>query len=88
DAKGNLVTLHRTYLTKSGKKAKVECAKKMMPVPDGLSVTGGAVRLGMPTEGVLGLAEGLETALSGFRATHIPTWSTVNATLLENFEVP
>ena len=88
DPKGNLVTLHRTYLTKSGKKAKVECPKKMMPVPDGLSITGGAVRLGMPTEGVLGLAEGLETALSGFRATNIPTWSTVNATLLEKFEVP
>lgn len=88
DAQGNLVTLHRTYLTKNGKKAKVECAKKMMPVPDGMRVTGGAVRLGIPTEGVLGLAEGLETALSGLRASHIPTWSTVNATLLENFEVP
>lgn len=88
DVEGNLVTLHRTYLTKSGKKAKVANAKKMMPVPDGLDVNGAAVRLGEPTEGILGLAEGLETALSAYRVTQIPVWSTVNATLMESFEVP
>lgn len=88
DVEGNLVTLHRTYLTKSGKKAKVVNAKKMMPVPEGLDVNGAAVRLGEPTEGILGLAEGLETALSAYRLTQIPVWSTVNATLMESFEVP
>ncbi|ALZ82516.1 DNA primase [Aeromonas veronii] len=88
DVAGNLVTLHRTYLTKSGKKAKVVSAKKMMPIPDGLDVNGAAVRLGEPTEGILGLAEGLETALSAYRVTQIPVWSTVNATLMESFEVP
>ena len=31
----------------------------------------GAVRLGEPTEGILGLAEGLETALSAYRVTQI-----------------
>lgn len=88
DVNGNLVTLHRTYLTQSGKKAKVGNPKKMMPVPEGLDVNGAAVRLGEPTEGVLGVAEGLETALSAYRVSQIPVWSTVNATLMESFEVP
>ncbi|HGO5310260.1 TPA: toprim domain-containing protein [Klebsiella oxytoca] len=88
DVEGNLVTLHRTYLTQNGKKAKVGNAKKMMPIPDGLDVNGAAIRLGEPTEGILGVAEGLETALSAYRVTQIPVWSTVNATLMESFEVP
>ncbi len=50
DVEGNLVTLHRTYLTQNGKKAKVGNAKKMMPIPDGLDVNGAAIRLGEPTE--------------------------------------
>lgn len=53
DVEGNLVTLHRTYLTQNGKKAKVGNAKKMMPIPDGLDVNGAAIRLGEPTEGIL-----------------------------------
>ncbi|NMS31090.1 DNA primase, partial [Vibrio parahaemolyticus] len=57
-------------------------------IPDGLDVNGAAIRLGEPTEGILGVAEGLETALSAYRVTQIPVWSTVNATLMESFEVP
>lgn len=88
DVEGNIVTLHRTYLTPAGKKAKVDSPKKMMPIPGGLNVNGAAVRLGKPADGILGLAEGLETALSAYRVTGIPVWSTVNATLLESFEIP
>jgi putative DNA primase/helicase len=88
DKDGQLITLHRIYLTPTGKKARVPEPKKMMPVPDDLTVTGAAIRLGEPTEGILGLAEGVETALSAFRATHIPVWATVNANLMESFEVP
>ncbi|PHM45586.1 DUF7146 domain-containing protein [Xenorhabdus miraniensis] len=88
DIEGNLVTLHRIYLTQNGKKAKVGNAKKMVPIPEGLDVNGAAIRLGEPTEGILGVAEGLETALSAYRVTQIPVWSTVNATLMESFEVP
>lgn len=87
DVDGNMVTLHRTYLTPNGKKAKVGSARKMMPVPDGLSVVGASIRLGEPAEGVLGVAEGLETALSAYRVSRFPVWSTVNATLMESFEV-
>lgn len=88
DKEGQLITLHRIYLSDKGKKARVPNAKKMMPVPDGLEVTGGAIRLGVPSEGILGVAEGVETALAAFRACHIPVWATVNATLMERFEVP
>lgn len=88
DIDGNLVTLQRTYITQSGEKAKVGNAKKMMPIPKGLDVNGAAIRLGEPTEGILGVSEGLETALSAYRMSQIPVWSTVNATLMTSFEVP
>lgn len=88
DPKGQIVTLHRTYITKKGMKAAVGEAKKMMTVPDGMTVTGGAIRLGTPTDGILGLAEGLETAWSPARALKITTWCAVNANGLENFVVP
>jgi phage/plasmid primase-like uncharacterized protein len=88
DIKGHVVTLHRTYLTQNGKKADVACPKKMMPVPSGMSLKGASIRLGKPTEGILGVAEGIESALSPYRATRIPVWSSVNATLMESFEVP
>ncbi|RCW63332.1 primase-helicase-like zinc-binding protein [Marinobacter nauticus] len=88
DKAGQVITLHRIYLTQTGKKARVPEPKKMMPVPDDLTVTGGAIRLGEPKSGIIGVAEGVETALSAFKATQIPTWATVSATLMEAFEVP
>jgi len=88
DKAGQVITLHRIYLTQTGKKARVPEPKKMMPVPDDLTVTGGAIRLGEPKAGIIGVAEGVETALSVFKATQIPTWATVSATLMEAFEVP
>lgn len=89
DLEGNIITLHRTYLTPSGNKAKVECPRKMMSVPDDKTVTGAAIQLGgFPTDGVLGIAEGMETAMSAMRVYRIPTWSSVSATILERFEPP
>jgi phage/plasmid primase-like uncharacterized protein len=37
---------------------------------------------------VLGVAEGIETALSAQQATGLAVWSTLNATLMEQLEVP
>jgi hypothetical protein len=85
---GHLITLHRTYLTKAGAKAKVEMARKMMAVPDELNVVGAAIQMGVPHDGVLGVAEGLETAASGFRASGIPTWSLISTSILEGFVPP
>ncbi|MGD9700389.1 DUF7146 domain-containing protein [Acinetobacter sp.] len=89
DVDGNIVTLHRTYLNDKGGKAKVENVRKMCSVPAGKQVTGAAIQLGgKPLHGIIGVAEGMETALSAFRCTGIPTWSCVSASIMEQFIVP
>lgn len=86
---GSIITLHRTYLSPTGAKAKVESPRKMLSIPDDKTVTGSAIQLGgMPTDGVLGVAEGLETAISAMRVCGVPTWSCISATILEQFEPP
>lgn len=87
DVSGKVITLHRTYLQDNGKKASVDNVKKMMTVPTDLQVQGGAIQLGTAGE-VLGIAEGIETALAVRKATGITCWSAVNAVLLEAFEPP
>lgn len=92
DVDGEIVTLHRTYLSEAGGKARIPgkgATKKMMSVPEGLDVKGCAIQLsGAVNGGVLGVAEGIETALSAQRATGMPTWAAVSAVLMEHFEVP
>lgn len=87
DLEGTLITVHRTYITPAGKKAPFDNVRKMMTVPEGMTITGAAIQLGKP-QGVLGVGEGLETALSAYRVTQVPTWSTVSARLMETLEVP
>lgn len=85
---GELITLQRHFLTKKGKKAPGK-SKKMLPIPADKQVLGAAVHLGgQPVNGVLGVAEGFETAASALRVYQIPTWPCVSATLLEAFEPP
>lgn len=88
DAAGEMVTLHRIYLTVDGCKAPVEVPKKMMPVPNGKTVTGASIKLGKTTNGVLGVAEGIETALAARCGTGMIVWSLINATLLAAFDPP
>lgn len=85
DAAGHPATLHRTYLTPEGRKAPVSSPKKLMPHPNRLA--GGAIPLGEPG-GLLGVAEGIETALAVTQATGMPVWSCVSASLLARFEAP
>ncbi|WP_296818030.1 toprim domain-containing protein [Thiobacillus sp.] len=80
---GTGATLHRTYL-KEGRKAPVECPKKLM---SGKPVTGAAIRLSGVDEGV-GIAEGIETALAASIQFGIPVWSCVTAHGIETFEPP
>ncbi len=86
-AKGRSATFHRIYLTHDGNKAPVETPKKMMPIPSDRSITGGAIPIGKPLE-ILGVAEGIETALAVSNATGQTCWSVVNATLLAKFTPP
>jgi hypothetical protein len=93
DVHGNLITLHRTYLDKDGNKFSTEsdegtddAVKKLMS-PCGNSF-GSSIKFHSPKDGVLAVAEGVETALSVFVATGHPVWATVSAGMMGNLEVP
>jgi putative DNA primase/helicase len=70
-ANGRIVALHRTYLTRGGSKAPVPTAKKLTAAAGPLA--GACIPLHLPRRGVLGIAEGIETALAGWRASSVPT---------------
>jgi len=75
--------IHRTYLQTGGRgKANISSPKKMAGV-----VAGGAVRLAKHTN-QLGLAEGIETALSVQQATGIPMWACLSTGGLKNVVLP
>ncbi|MES1933237.1 phage P4 alpha zinc-binding domain-containing protein [Salinisphaera shabanensis T35B1] len=88
DRTGEAGSIHRTYLTQDGQKADVPKAKKLMVPHYGPGTLGGGAIPLNEHHGMLGLAEGIETALSVTLATGIPTWSCVSATMLERFEPP
>jgi putative DNA primase/helicase len=61
NAKGEVVQLHKTYLTQEGEKAPVPTVKKVAPIA---GVNAFALRLGKPSGDVLGVCEGIETAFA------------------------
>jgi len=83
---GTAITIHRTFLTKFGNKADIQNPKKVLPALQGMS--GGAIRLFEPKDGMIAVAEGIETALAVYELTKIPTWAMVSSTLMEKFEPP
>lgn len=84
DEKGVGLTLHRTYLTASGEKANVTQVKKFM---QGRKLNGGAIRLS-PVKEIIGIAEGIETALSASLRFEMPVWAASNSVLLEQWIPP
>ncbi|HJS88584.1 MAG TPA: toprim domain-containing protein [Steroidobacteraceae bacterium] len=85
DVEGELVTAHLTYL-EHGRKLELHEPRKLLSRLTGRK--GCAVRLVQPDDGVLGIAEGIETALSAYRLFAVPTWAALNAALLSRFEPP
>ena len=81
---GKACTFHRTYLTVDGRKASVESPKRLMA---GAVAKGGAIRLFPPAE-QLGIAEGIETALSAAELHGIPCWSAISENILRDWMPP
>lgn len=83
---GDLVGLHRTYLTPDGSgKAAVECPKKMIG-----DIAGGSVRL-CDEEDVrvtLGITEGIETGLSVMQKYEVPVWAGMSTSGVTGMRVP
>lgn len=74
---------HRTFLN-GGFKANVTTQKKMFKVAEGNNIS---VKL-FDHADVLGVSEGLETALSAHQLYKVPTWSTLNSGFLKTFKAP
>jgi putative DNA primase/helicase len=81
-ADGRVVAVQTTLLSPAGKKATVSTAR----ITTG-ALGAGAVRLAKAT-GVLGLAEGIETALSAMQLTGVPPWACLWASRMHRVEVP
>ena len=89
DNDGVPVALHRTFLTKTGDKLRLDDhtpARKQTPAVS--NSKGRVVCLAPPVNGVLGLAEGIETSLSVMQATKVPVWSCLSAAMMSQFVPP
>ncbi len=83
DSHGKCVSLHRTYLSATGK-APVPKPRKLMPgdIPPGSSVW-----LAKPTD-ILGIAEGIETAISATILHDVPCWASLNTSVMKTWSPP
>jgi putative DNA primase/helicase len=83
---GELVALHRTYLTSDGEKAPVSKVKKLLTAADA-TASGGAVRL-HPPGSVLCTCEGLENGLTAVLRNRMPMWPATSTSLLGTLVLP
>ena len=91
DPAGDLVALHRTFITSEGDKAPVPTVKKLTHTA-GL-MAGASIKIGAPVprpDGGLGLgvAEGIETAIAAAMLGGVPVWPCVSAHGLAAFVLP
>jgi putative DNA primase/helicase len=86
DQNGELAGMQRTFLTDDGNKASMRNPRLTIgKLPDG-----GAVRLMRlePRHSVLGIAEGVETALAASELFGVPCWAALNSGRLAVWEPP
>jgi len=87
DQSGNPVYQHETFLD-GDKKANVEVQKKMLKLAEENQVVDfGVVRL-FDSASTLGIAEGIETALSCRQIYKCNIWSTLNSQMMKKFRAP
>ena len=84
DADGAPCTIHRTFLGPDGK-ADMASPRALMP---GEIADGSAVRLSPVHGELLGIAEGIETALAATARFGVPVWAALNATMLGKWQPP
>ena len=80
---GKFLTYHVTYLYQGGK-APVDAPRKILPGPP---LSGGACPL-YPAGPVLGIAEGIETAIAARMKFGIPVWASLNTSLMQGWNPP
>uniref|UniRef100_UPI003B968753 DUF7146 domain-containing protein n=1 Tax=Photobacterium leiognathi TaxID=553611 RepID=UPI003B968753 len=91
---GECINIHRTYLGLDGKKLQMVIdgkklpTKKLMARCTNSKPAGSSISLGKTVNGVIDIAEGIETALSVMQAKHVACWPCINTALLGNFEPP
>jgi putative DNA primase/helicase len=83
---GATVALHRTYLCADGRKADVPTVRKLTGTAGPLA--GACIPLDRPHRGVIGIAEGIETALAAGLGSGVPTVAAANASLLAAWQWP
>jgi putative DNA primase/helicase len=81
---GSRATIHRTYLDGAGHKADVDSPRRLAPLP---FLRGSSVWLYRPAE-VMGIAEGIETAMSASILFGMPVWASLAAGYMESWEPP
>lgn len=87
DPAGRPVSILRIFVERNGDKPRLPERKKLMSAPSTNVLQGAAIRL-TPVSPILGVAEGVETALA-VKAIHgINCWSTFSAQLMESFIPP
>lgn len=84
------VGIHRIFID-NNVKAKIASPEQMMPATE--SLKGSAIRLfssqdKMLRNGILGIAEGLETAIACTQLYSIATWACINAPLMHSWRPP
>jgi putative DNA primase/helicase len=84
DQDGKAVMLHRTFLEPDGRKLDVPEPRKLTP---GKVPPGSAIRLSDPNP-ILGIAEGIETALAASARFDVPVWAAISSGLLMQWEPP
>lgn len=90
DDKGALCYLHRTLLDGDKKANAGGAQKKMMKLQEDSYLDHArsvAIRM-FPPSTTLGIAEGIETALSCHQITKCNVWATLNTTFMKKFRVP